>query len=128
MIPKDLKYTKDHEWTRIEGNTITMGITHHAQQQLGDIVYVEVPAVGTEVTAHQPLGVVESVKAVSDVFSPVTGKVVGANADLGGSPNLVNQDPYGKAWIVKIEVKNPAELNELMDAAAYEKLLAETAH
>lgn len=126
MIPKDLKYTKDHEWARVEGTTITVGITHHAQEALGDVVYVELPKVGTQLTAHQPLGVVESVKAVSDVYSPLTGKVVASNTDLVAAPQGINEDPYGKAWMIKIEVANAAELKDLMDASAYEALLKST--
>ncbi|MEW5847614.1 MAG: glycine cleavage system protein GcvH [Myxococcota bacterium] len=128
MIPKELKYTKDHEWVRVEGNMAVVGITHHAQSALGDVVYLELPKAGTTVSAHQPLGVVESVKAVSDIYSPISGKVVESNQDVVGAPQQVNQDPYGKAWMVKIEIKDQGELNALLDAAAYEKLLKDTAH
>jgi glycine cleavage system H protein len=128
MIPKDLKYTKDHEWVRTEGKTVVVGITHHAQKELGDIVYLELPTAGTELNAHQPLGVVESVKAVSDIYSPISGWVVAANADLINQPQGINEDPYGKAWLVKMEAKNPKEVEALMDAADYEQLLKSTAH
>jgi glycine cleavage system H protein len=128
MIPSDLKYTKDHEWVRVEGKTVTMGITHHAQKELGDIVFLELPDVGAEVKAHERMGTVESVKAVSDIFSPVTGKVVAVNDDAKASPAEVNQDPYGKAWFVKVEMSSPAELDGLMDAAKYEAHVKETAH
>src|SRR4051794_31551694 len=123
MIPKDLKYTKDHEWARVEGKTVTVGITHHAQKELGDIVYVELPKVGTELAEHQPLGVVESVKAVSDIYSPLTGKVVASNAELVKAPQDINSDPYGKAWMIKIEVADVNALAALLTAAQYEALL-----
>jgi glycine cleavage system H protein len=125
-IPNDLKYTKDHEWARVEGNVVTIGITHHAQQALGDIVFCELPAAGTRLTQHQVLGVVESVKAVSDVYSPLSGTVKESNADVVAAPQSLNEDPYGKAWMLKIEVSNPAELAGLMDAAAYDALLKST--
>lgn len=127
MIPKELKYTKDHEWARVEGNTVTIGITFHAQKELGDIVYLELPKDGTELTTNQPLGVVESTKSLSDIFSPVSGKVVGVNTELVGSPQQLNEDPYGKAWMVKIEVQDPKELEGLLTADAYEALLKSTA-
>ena len=128
MIPQDLKYTKDHEWIRVEGKTATMGITHHAQKELGDIVFLELPEVGAEVKAHERMGTVESVKAVSDVFSAVTGKVVAVNEEAKASPADVNKDPYGKAWMVKIAMSSPSDLDGLMDAAKYETYLKETAH
>jgi glycine cleavage system H protein len=127
MIPKDLKYTKDHEWARVEGNTVTIGITHHAQNALGDVVYLELPKVGTDLKAHQPLGVVESVKAVSDIYSPITGKVLAINENLVGTPQDINGDPYGKAWMLKIESTKADELKELLEPAAYEALLKSTA-
>jgi len=127
MIPKDLKYTKDHEWARVEGKTVTVGITHHAQKELGDIVYVELPKVGTQLVEHQPLGVVESVKAVSDIYSPLSGTVVGSNAELVNAPQDINADPYGKAWMIKIEVADEKALAGLLSAAQYEELLGKTA-
>jgi glycine cleavage system H protein len=126
MIPKNLKYTKDHEWAQVDGNVVTVGITHHAQKELGDIVYLELPKVGTQLTTHQPLGVVESVKAVSDIYSPLTGKVLEVNTELVGAPQGINEDPYGKSWMLKLEVKDTAELATLMDASAYEALLKST--
>jgi glycine cleavage system H protein len=124
-IPNELKYTKDHEWLRIEGNTAVIGITDYAQEQLGDIVFVEVPGEGDELGAGDTLGVVESVKAASDIYSPVSGTVVKVNEELADAPELVNQDPYGQAWIAEIELSNPDELAELLDSAAYEELTAE---
>ena len=119
--PTDRKYTKEHEWITPDG---TMGITDHAQESLGDIVFVELPKVGTEVTTGKTLGTVESVKAVSDVFAPVSGTVTGVNEDLATSPEKVNKDAHG-AWMVKIKVKDPAEMNALLSAADYEKFVSE---
>jgi glycine cleavage system H protein len=119
--PTDRKYTKEHEWITADG---TMGITDHAQESLGDIVFVELPKVGTEVTTGKTLGTVESVKAVSDVFAPVSGTVTGVNEDLATSPEKVNKDAHG-AWMVKIQVKDPAEMNALLSAADYEKFVSE---
>ncbi|MEK6810158.1 MAG: glycine cleavage system protein GcvH [Candidatus Thermoplasmatota archaeon] len=120
-IPENLKYTKDHEWTRVEGNRATVGITDHAQQQLTDVVYVELPAVGKVVKAGDVLGTVESVKAVSEIFSPLSGKVVEVNHTLEDAPEIVNEDPYTKGWIVVLEISDPGEVKGLMDAAAYTK-------
>ena len=119
--PTDRKYTKEHEWITADG---TMGITDHAQESLGDIVFVELPKVGTEVTTGKTLGTVESVKAVSDVFAPVSGTVTGVNEDLATSPEKVNKDAHG-AWMVKIKVKDPEEMNALLSAADYEKFVSE---
>jgi glycine cleavage system H protein len=121
--PTDRKYTKEHEWITPDG---TMGITHHAQDALGDIVFVELPKVGTELTMGKTLGTVESVKAVSDVYAPVSGTVTGVNEDLATSPEKVNKDAHG-AWMVKIKVKDPAEMNALLSAADYEKFVSEEA-
>jgi len=121
--PTDRKYTKEHEWITADG---TMGITDHAQDALGDIVFVELPKVGTELTMGKALGTVESVKAVSDVYAPVSGTVTGVNEDLATSPEKVNKDAHG-AWMVKIKVKNPAEMNALLSAADYEKFVSEEA-
>ena len=120
-IPEELRYTKDHEWTRIEGRRATVGITDHAQDQLTDVVYVELPAVGKVVRAGDVLGTVESVKAVSEIFSPLSGKVVEVNHTLEDAPEIVNGDPYGKGWIVVLEISDPDEGKGLMDAAAYRK-------
>jgi len=120
-VPGELKYTKDHEWARLEGNVATVGITDYAQGELGDIVYVELPEVGTEVKKNASFGTIEAVKAVADLFSPLGGKIIALNEKLEDTPETVNQDPYGEGWMVKIEVADPAEFDELMDAAAYEQ-------
>ncbi len=124
MIPEDLKYTKTHEWVKVEGNKVRMGITYHAQEQLHDIVYVELPEVDTEVSKGDTLGVIESVKAASDFYAPVSGKVVAVNNEVADQPELLNQDPY-KNWLVEIEMSNPDELNELLSPEEYKKLLEE---
>lgn len=121
--PTDLKYTKEHEWIRIDGNTGAIGITDFAQQQLGDVVYVELPEVGATMTAGQVFGTIESVKAVSELFAPVTGEVVATNGDLKDRPEQVNSKPH-ETWMVKVTPSNPADLASLMDAAAYEALIA----
>lgn len=115
------KFSKDHEWIRVEGDVATIGITVHAQDQLGDVVFVEVPEVGRKVSAEEAVAVVESVKAASDVYSPVTGEVIEANGDLAGTPGLINEDAEGKAWFFKVRLANPAELDALMDRAAYDE-------
>jgi glycine cleavage system H protein len=117
--PQDLKYTRNDEWVRIEGDSATIGITDYAQEQLNDIVYVELPDVGATVKAGEPFGVVESVKAASDVYSPVGGTVTEANTSLSDEPELINTDPYGKAWLLKVKVTDSSRLGDLMDAAAY---------
>ncbi len=124
MIPDDLKYTKTHEWVKVEGNVARIGITYHAQEQLNDIVYVELPEVGTEVSKGDSLAVVESVKAASDVYSPVSGKVVAVNEEVVDSPELLNEDPY-ENWLVEIEMSNPDELNELLSPEEYRKVVEE---
>ncbi len=124
MIPADLKYTKSHEWVKIEGNKLRLGITYHAQEQLNDIVYVELPEVGSEVNKGDAIAVVESVKAASDVYSPVRGKVVAVNEEVVDSPELLNEDPY-KHWLVEIEFSDDAEIEELMTAEEYEKYIEE---
>jgi glycine cleavage system H protein len=118
-FPEDLRYTKEHEWARAEGQVIRVGITDFAQDALGDVVYVDVPEVGAEVRAGEPFGEVESTKSVSDVYAPVTGRVVERNGLLGDSPQLVNQDPYGQGWMIAIEPQGPAGIDALLDAAAY---------
>ena len=122
--PADFKYTKEHEWIKVEGNTGTIGITDHAQNSLGDIVFVELPKVGAELKAGSSFGTVESVKAVSDLFAPVTGTVTEVNADLATSPEKVNSDAHS-AWMVKVNLKNPPEVSSLMSSADYEKFVAE---
>lgn len=118
------KFSKDHEWIRVEGDIATIGITIHAQNQLGDVVFVEVPEVGRKVAAEEAIAVVESVKAASDVYSPLTGEVIESNGDLAATPGLVNEDAEGKAWFFKIRLSNPAELDALMDRAAYDDFAA----
>ena len=126
--PNDRRYTKDHEWARVEGSVATVGITRFAQESLGDVVYVELPKVGAELKAGQPFGVVESTKAVSELFAPVSGKVTEVNDALVDAPETIGKDPHGDAWMVKVELKNPAEASALMDADAYEKHVAASAH
>jgi len=121
--PADYKYTKEHEWLKVDGNTGTIGITDHAQESLGDIVFVELPKVGSELTAGKTLGTVESVKAVSDIFAPVSGTVTEVNEALNTSPEQVNKDAHG-AWMVKLKLKDPSEVNRLLSAADYEKYVA----
>jgi glycine cleavage system H protein len=122
--PADFKYTKEHEWIKVNGNSGTIGITDHAQESLGDIVFVELPKVGTNISAGQSFGTVESVKAVSDLYAPVSGTVAEVNGDLATSPEKVNSDAHG-AWMIKVNLSNPSELNGLMSAADYEKFVAE---
>ncbi len=124
MIPEDLKYTKTHEWVKVEGNKAKVGITYHAQEQLHDIVYVELPNVGEEISKGDTLGVVESVKAASDVYAPISGKVVAVNDEVVNSPELLNQDPY-KNWLVEIEITYPSELDDLLTAEEYKKVIEE---
>jgi len=119
MYPEDLRYTKDHEWVRIQGDRGTVGITDHAQKQLGDVVFLELPAVGRQLKQHETFGTVESVKAVSELFAPLTGEVLEANAALAQKPEKVNADPYGEAWMIVVKVASPAEVEGLMDAGAY---------
>jgi glycine cleavage system H protein len=124
-IPEELRYTKDHEWAKPEGKRVRVGITDHAQTELTDVVYVELPPVGKVVKQGEPIGTVESVKAVSEIFAPVSGKVVEVNKTLGEQPELVNKDPYGSGWMAILEALNPAELNALMDAVGYRRLIGE---
>ncbi len=124
MYPADLKYTKDHEWIRIDGNTGVVGITDFAQQQLGDVVYVELPEVGTKLTAGQPFGTIESVKAVSELFAPVSGEVTEVNSDLKNKPEQVNAKPH-EAWMIKIRLADAGEGASLLDSAAYQSLTGE---
>ena len=119
--PNDYRYTKEHEWMQVKGNTALVGITDHAQESLGDIVFVDLPKIGTEITAGKTFGTVESVKAVSDLYAPASGTVTEANGDLATSPEKVNKDAHG-SWMVKIKLKDPGELNSLLSAADYEKL------
>ncbi len=124
QIPSDLRYSKDHEWVAVEGNRARVGITDYAQDALGDVVYVQPPTVGATVTAGDSFGEIESTKSVSDVYSPLSGTVVAVNDGLGATPDSLNTDPYGSGWICDIEMSNPSELDELLDAAGYEALTA----
>jgi glycine cleavage system H protein len=127
MVPSDRRYTKEHEWVRIAGDVGTVGITDYAQHELGDVVFVEMPKPGTKLKAGDRLGTVESVKAVSDIFSPVSGEVTEVNASLADAPEAINKDPHGKAWLVKLRLSSPGEASALMDAAAYDAYIAEKA-
>ena len=122
-FPEDLRYTKEHEWARRDGDVVRVGISDFAQDALGDVVYVDVPETGTEVTAGQPFGEVESTKSVSDVYAPIAGTVVEVNADLVDAPNRLNEDPYGEGWICLIEPDDPSALDALLDAEAYRALV-----
>lgn len=124
-FPKDLRYTKEHEWARIEGNIVTIGITDYAQDSLGDVVYLELPGDGAAVTKDETFGVVESVKAVSDLYSPISGTVIEINDALVDSPEVINDDPYGDAWMLKVEMNNSAEMKELLTADEYKKYVEE---
>ena len=124
MVPQELKYTRDHEWVRIEGEQVTMGITDYAQHELGDVVFVDLPAVGEKIESGAPLASVESVKAVSDVYAPLSGEIMAVNDDLEHSPEFINQDPYGKGWIAVIEPTSPGQLTGLLSAKDYEDLTA----
>ncbi|MBV7533680.1 glycine cleavage system protein GcvH [Chitinophaga sp. sic0106] len=124
-FPDNLRYTKDHEWVLLEGNVATIGITEFAQRELGDIVFVDIPTVGKSLEAEEVFGTVEAVKTVSDLFLPVAATINEVNVELEGSPELVNEDPYGEGWMVKVTVKNPKDVEGLLTAAAYAKLVAE---
>jgi len=123
-IPANLKYTKEHEWIKVEGNIATIGITDYAQGELGDIVFVELPAVGASLTYMKAFGTIEAVKAVSDLFSPVTGKVTAINAKLDNEPMAINKDPYGEGWMIRIECSNLVELEQLLSDSDYKDVLA----
>jgi glycine cleavage system H protein len=127
-IPSELRYTKEHEWTKIEGDRARIGITAFAQEQLGDVVFVELPKIGARVTATKPFGVVESVKSVSDLFAPLSGEIVEINTELPKKPELINRDPYGQGWMIVVKLANPAEVDGLLSAAAYEQFIASAAH
>ena len=125
MYPQNFRYTKEHEWVNVEGDTGTIGITDHAQQELGDIVYVDLPKAGAIAEKGKTIGSVESVKAVSDIYSPVSGEVVAVNELLATSPEKLNEDPHGAAWLVKIKLSSPSDVADLMNAADYEKYAGE---
>ena len=122
-IKSELKYTKDHEWVKVEGNQAIIGITDYAQGELGDIVYVEIEALGEDLKKEEIFGSVEAVKTVSDLFLPVSGKIIEMNEELEDNPELINEDPYEKGWIIKMEIQNPAELEELLDSDSYKDLV-----
>jgi len=124
MVPTDLRYTKDHEWVRVDGEEATVGITEYAASQLGDIVFVELPDVGRSLAQFAAFGVVESVKAVSDLFAPVSGEVTATNDALAGSPEQVNADPYGEGWMIRLRLTESGEVDGLLDPAAYDDLIA----
>jgi glycine cleavage system H protein len=127
-VPKDLKYTREHEWAKQEGDRVRVGITAYAQEQLGDVVFVELPKVGAKVTATKNFGVVESVKAVSDLFAPISGEVAEVNGELGQKPEIVNQDPYGKGWMLVVKPSSKGEWDQLLTAQQYEELIAQGGH
>ncbi len=127
-VPKDLKYTREHEWAKQEGDRVRVGITGYAQEQLGDVVFVELPKIGAKVTAAKNFGVVESVKAVSDLFAPISGEVVEVNGELGQKPEIVNQDPYGKGWMLAVKPSSKTEWEQLLTAQQYEDLIAQGGH
>jgi glycine cleavage system H protein len=124
MVPADLRYTKDHEWVRVEGDRATVGITEFAAHELGDVVFVELPDVGRALDQFETFGVVESVKAVSDLYAPLSGEVSEINGDLAGKPELVNAEPFGDGWMIRIRMSDPGQLDGLLDAEAYERLTA----
>ena len=125
MYPSDYRYTKEHEWVKVEGEVGKVGITDYAQHELGDVVYVDLPKVGAKLKASEPLGTVESVKAVSDIYAPISGEVVEVNSTLADAPEQINKDPHGAAWLVKLKLANPAEVASLMDVAAYAAFIAD---
>ncbi len=125
LLPNDLKYTQEHEWVKVQGDRVTVGITEYAQKELGDVVFVDLPAVGERVTAKNPVATIESVKAVSEIYAPVDGEVMEINDSLEHSPEFINQDPYGKGWIMVIELSNRQDLEELITSAAYASLIGE---
>lgn len=125
MYPSEYRYTKEHEWVHLQGGVATVGITEYAQKELGDVVYVELPKIGTSLAAGQSFGTVESVKAVSEIYAPVSGQVTEANTALGSAPETLNKDPHGQAWLIKLKVDNAKEITSLMDAAAYQAYITE---
>jgi glycine cleavage system H protein len=125
-FPDDLRYTKEHEWCRAEGKIATVGITDHAQERLGDVVYIELPKEGDEVKKDEAFGVIESVKAVADLFSPVDGKVIEVNDPLLDSPGIINDDPYEEGWLIKVQMSDPSDLEDLMDSEEYQEFIAES--
>jgi glycine cleavage system H protein len=127
MYPTDYRYTKEHEWIKVDGATATIGITDYAQEELGDVVFVELPKVGAKISARKSFGTVESVKAVSEIYAPVDGEVTETNAKLANEPETINKDPHGAAWLIKVRLSDPKQVSSLMDAAAYQAYIAEKA-
>jgi glycine cleavage system H protein len=125
-VPENLHYSKDHEWVKVQDGVATVGITDYAQHSLGDVVYVELPSVGDKFDSHEAFGSVESVKAVSEIFTPIAGEIVEVNEGLNDTPEVVNSDPYGTAWMIKVKMDNPGEADALLNAAEYEEYLSET--
>jgi glycine cleavage system H protein len=125
MVPKDLKYSEEHEWARVDDDIVTVGITDYAQKELGDIVFVELPNEGETLVQSEPFGTVEAVKAVSEIFAPISGEVVKVNEELDDTPQLINQDPYGDGWLVKVRISDSNELENLMDPGEYRELIGE---
>ncbi len=123
MIPNDLRYHKEHEWVRVEGEQATLGISHHAQEALGDVVFIDLPQIDAAITADQEIGEVESTKAISSIYSPVSGKIIKVNTALQDHPEYMNSDPYGQGWIAMVQLTNPAEVENLMTAAQYQEFL-----
>ena len=124
-IPNNLKYTKEHEWVLVEGSTGTIGVTDYAQGELGDVVYVDIDPALSEIKKGESIGTIEAVKTVSDIFAPFSGKVIELNSEIKDSPELVNSDPYGKGWMIKVEISNTADLADLLDASAYQALIGQ---
>ena len=124
MYPEGLKYSKEHEWVKVDGNTATIGITHHAQNELGDIVYAELPKVGAKFKAMQEFGVVESVKTVSTLYCPVSGEVVEVNSGLSAHPEVINSDPYGQGWMIKVKMANPSDVKSLLSVDQYKSIIS----
>jgi glycine cleavage system H protein len=122
-VPSNLRYTKDHEWLKLEGDVAVIGITDYAQHELGDIVFIEVETVGETLDRHETFGTIEAVKTVSDMFMPVAGEVIAFNEELTSAPEAINQDPYGNGWVIKVKMSDPAQVDELLDAAAYSALI-----
>jgi len=126
LIPADLKYSKEHEWVNVDGDIATIGITDYAQGELGDIVFIELPDIGTKVKYMEPFGTIEAVKAVSDLFSPITGEIIEINILLESDAGIVNSDPYGEGWIIKVKIDDSSDLDQLMDAANYQELIGQS--
>jgi glycine cleavage system H protein len=123
LLPKDLKYTQEHEWVKIQGDRVTVGITDYAQKELGDVVFVDLPSIGDKIIAKNPIATIESVKAVSEIYAPISGEVMEINDSLEHSPEFVNQDPYGKGWVIIIEPTDPKEMDQLLSATAYSSII-----